>query len=1219
MAFQEYRIKTDVGGDEKVIHVNLKQEVDVLKILSLELNSEDTYQLHTSGYGVIVGRVLGNGAYGIPNVRVSVFIPLESEDGGDTVISSEYPYATLQTKDSEGKKYNLLPNATYGGYDGKHKPIGTFPNKRQILDNNGQIEVFDKYWKYTTVTNEVGDYMLFGVPTGVTQVHIDCDISDIGLLSQRPYDLVAKGYDENLFDSMTEFKTDNLESAPQIMSQNKTVTVFPFWGDKDINRIGITRCDIDLDYDFTPCCVFLGSTITDSTDGFIGTDGVPNGTSGNFDTLRTCTGDIEIIRQTENGTIESVKENVKSIIDGNGVWCYQIPMNLDRIGMDEDGNTVQITTPGKGIPTRARVRFRISLNTNDATTCKMLVPNNPKINHKDPDVHIPVNMQTEEEWDKWYEFGKDTPECCFRDLYWNKVYSVKQYYPRIQSGPIDPIPTGPGYEGEIYHAKNDYYKNAQPDLMQFPLNYSNPFNCIYSIYPSNFVNCFPYNTMYAGAEHRAVDQDNDDVNLWFKRYLTAESRSTLKEKGLHFCFENDWVNGCLYFPNVSVLKMGNGIKCFDESNGTTYITGRHELRYDNGKYEAHAEGDNAYCSKWEQTEEGDMNAIIRKNIGGEGINANYLFLKDGVPFSEQGKTYELRDLIGATYYPNGHKSGEGIVMYNSITAYICLNNAGYYAGENNISIDKTSHFSQIKLNGGVVKVFKNDYHTILYYNCGSGRGSGFQRLYATDIINLGNLYDVLDNLPHLYEKLPDTSFTIPPMAPNFKLDEAGMNMNGTRLVTEKQWGDNVDDDDVDIFGNTRDLIDSEVTPEKKKNQLIEKIVNKYDEAFLGSCMESSESALTPSTFLTILEYAQERYTLFFGQRSRKSCNYLHYLPTTFVNTSRICELGVENDHKTLGREWNINYVISGGTGENGQEGRTYPVSEYPINGMIDRFDIVDSQVRSEFASLNYDIEKSTYNPTDKRKCFVPTPMYMVDFDGRLKDYVTKRKFKHVDENEDKAYIKFRYGDIGYGPIKYEKEDFEPEQEPFVNYGYTSKENIFANAMNEDLILTENSFYFFFGLNYGYSALNKLRGKYCEWDNKTMSSSIIVDKEEVSALCHTLIIGWGHGSQLILDLYANGKDDRFKSGTRRYKLCKPDGSVVFSGMVEYSGSIESNKCGVENGYHITRQWRVEDINTYRDFYGQLLTFKIEYFIGGKSKFASYPFMFKHNMLRDDLFQ
>jgi hypothetical protein len=73
------------------------------------------------------------------------------------------------------------------------------------------------------------------------------------------------------------------------------------------------------------------------------------------------------------------------------------------------------------------------------------------------------------------------------------------------------------------------------------------------------------------------------------------------------------------------------------------------------------------------------------------------------------------------------------------------------------------------------------------------------------------------------------------------------------------------------------------------------------------------------------------------------------------------------------------------------------------------------------------------------------------------------------------------------------------------------------------------------------------------------------------------------------------------------------------MVEYSGSIESNKCGVENGYHITRQWRVEDINTYRDFYGQLLTFKIEYFIGGKSKFASYPFMFKHNMLRDDLFQ
>ena len=73
MSYQEFKIPVNTTNDEKVVHVNLKQGVDVMKILSLEITSEDTYQLHTSGYGVIVGRVLANEAYGVPNVRVSVF------------------------------------------------------------------------------------------------------------------------------------------------------------------------------------------------------------------------------------------------------------------------------------------------------------------------------------------------------------------------------------------------------------------------------------------------------------------------------------------------------------------------------------------------------------------------------------------------------------------------------------------------------------------------------------------------------------------------------------------------------------------------------------------------------------------------------------------------------------------------------------------------------------------------------------------------------------------------------------------------------------------------------------------------------------------------------------------------------------------------------------------------------------------------------------------
>lgn len=1070
MALQEFRIKADTNANEKVVHVNLKQDVDILKILSLEINSEDTYQLHTSGYGVIVGRVLGNGAYGIPNVKVSVFIPLDNTDKEDSIISNEYPYATLQTKDKEGKKYNLLSNSTYSGFDGNHKPIGSFPNKRQILDNDGEVEIFDKYWKYTTITNEVGDYMLFGVPTGVTQVHIDCDISDIGLLSQRPYDLVAKGYDENLFDSMMEFKTNSMENAPQIMTQNKTITVFPFWGDKDENKIGITRCDIDLNYEFMPSCVFMGSTITDSVDGYIDVNGVACGTSGKFNSLRTYTGNIEVLRQTENGSVETLKENVKGIIDGNGVWCYQIPMNLDRIGMDEEGNLIQVNTPGKGIATRTRVRFRISINSDDGdvTTCKILVPNNPKLNHN---YTFPCNIQTEDEWEKWYEFGKDTPDCCFRDLYWNKVYSVKQYYPRIQYGPIDPVPTGPYYYGDIYNPKStvgDKYKLVDPDYRQFPINYASPFNCINCINPSNLVNAFPYNTMYAGAEHRPEDgEGGDTTNKWFQHQMTVESKTSFIEKGLLFCFENDWVNGCLYFPNVQM----KGDKHFNEDDHSRnfFITGRHNFLYDttNNKYTTLG-----YFDKWRIVSDSDLLSKISSNDVAKVVTdvnvtvtneeRERLTWANSILATQTRNIFDLS--LALNIIDNGVKKGIYSLTESSHVFYDGIQFNQDYT--NNISIEKVSRFSQIQLNYGLIKkVYNSLGQAIFYYSCGGGLGNTYQRLYATDIINLGNLIDVLDVQPHLFETLPHTSATFPPIAPSYEMEESGMNMNGTRKIVETMWA-NTDRDNVDLFGNIGDVNTFDNCDfngygmSKKSDEWIE------GNSFIGSCIESYKQEKSESNVITvnknnykeIIQYAQERYTLFFGQRGREQPNSLHYLPTTFTNTARICELGVVNDHQ----------FAANNHGYNGKN-----VYEYPINGMIDRFDIDNSLIRSEFASLNYDINKYVINPNTKQRCFMPTPMYMVDFDGRLSNYVRFRHFQDIDEKEDKSYIKFRYGDIGNGPIFYDKTMFTTNE----FNEYDNSEKIFANMINSNLILTENSFYFYFGLRSGNSALDKLRGKY----------------------------------------------------------------------------------------------------------------------------------------------
>ena len=76
---QSYRIKAEVGQDS-VVKAQLKQDVSFLEILSLKIGQSEIYKQHTSNYGVIVGRVLANDAFGIPNAKVSVFIELTEED-----------------------------------------------------------------------------------------------------------------------------------------------------------------------------------------------------------------------------------------------------------------------------------------------------------------------------------------------------------------------------------------------------------------------------------------------------------------------------------------------------------------------------------------------------------------------------------------------------------------------------------------------------------------------------------------------------------------------------------------------------------------------------------------------------------------------------------------------------------------------------------------------------------------------------------------------------------------------------------------------------------------------------------------------------------------------------------------------------------------------------------------------------------------------------------
>ena len=364
---KSYRIAAKVGVD-KNLTLQVDQDFEQIEILSLKLTQEDIYPRNCADYGVVVGRVFVNNGYGLPNAKVSVFIPITTEDETNPVIDALYPYKTLSDVNEDGYKYNLLPyEPSYSG----HTPTGTFPSRTDALINNTAVELFDKYYKFTVTTNDSGDFMIFGVPTGSQTLVMNVDLSDIGEFSLTPQDLIRMGIAvESQFDGNKFKSSNNFTELPQIIVLNKTITVSPFWGQDDVCQVGITRADYDLtaeaNVEIMPTSVFMGSIISTSEKDSLKTDCIPENSCGNLCDLVAGPGEILGIRQTiflddEGKPVLEIADlpNGGRVVDENGAWLLDLPMNLDYVYTNEFGQKVISNDPTLGIPTKAKYRFKV--------------------------------------------------------------------------------------------------------------------------------------------------------------------------------------------------------------------------------------------------------------------------------------------------------------------------------------------------------------------------------------------------------------------------------------------------------------------------------------------------------------------------------------------------------------------------------------------------------------------------------------------------------------------------------------------------------------------------------------------------------------------------------------------------------------------------------------------------------------------------------------------
>ena len=496
---QSYRIRTELGIT-KTINVQLDQEFEQLEILSLKIQQEDVYNRNCADYGVLVGRITANNGFGLPNARVSIFIPIDSVDESNPIISSIYPYKSPSDKNEDGYRYNLLP---YEKSFSAHAATGTLPSRLDALTGSTAVEIFDKYYKFTAKTNDSGDYMIMGVPLGYQTVVMDVDLSDIGEFSLTPQDLIRMGLATEAQVAGNRFRSSNdINSLPQIINLVKSLEISPLWGDPGVCDIAINRLDFDLrdeaNVDIQPTSVFMGSIYSTSDEFRVRQSARPKDNMGNLCSLQPGTGQILAIRQTiqqdtnGNPVLEVYQfEQSGNIIDGDGVWLTEIPMNLDYYITNEFGEKIISNDPTIGIPTKGKYRFKIKWTQSTSLTEQtrrpyFLVPNVREYGWSNTNVDpiYSISTTTKKSLAGSYYFGLEWSgytninaaincEDTFYQFDYNKVYTV--------SGLIDEFKNGG--RGRFIGIKEIDNQDCSNTINKFPVNEGfRNFDTIYFIF-----------------------------------------------------------------------------------------------------------------------------------------------------------------------------------------------------------------------------------------------------------------------------------------------------------------------------------------------------------------------------------------------------------------------------------------------------------------------------------------------------------------------------------------------------------------------------------------------------------------------------------------------------------------------------------------------------------------------------------------------------------------
>lgn len=1132
-----YRINTKVGVDNNSNEINLNlnvlQKYDILEILSLKLNTEGVYRAHTSGYGCVVGRVLANGGVGVPNAKISIFIESNENTSVDEVLHALYPFKTTRTTGSNGVRYNLLPDEKVSEC---HQIIGTFPNKRLVLDDKNVLEVFENYYKFTTITNESGDYMLFGVPTGNQMLHMDLDLSDIGFLSQKPVDMKYKGYNKTLFENPQQFKTDvRLDNLVQVISQSSPINVKPFWGEDTGEELGITRHDIDVNYKFEPTCIFMGSMVSDqNTDGF-SKKCVPSRNMGRMENLTAGHGTIEMIRKKIDGTVEDYPIMGNELIDENGVWCYQIPMNLDYIITDEYGNLVPTNNPEKGIPTRTRVRFRLSKSdyegaSNTSHLPKILIPNNP---------------QTANITDNHYVFGTETEDESYRDLFWNNVYSVKSFIPRIQMGQ------------NVNSEKFSGIKNVNINEGKNPIPYNNM--------RVNLTFSFVLQCTIIKALIRMVQITNAFM-IGIKGILKKENCKCLTI-GDGMCPDLEgwyFAPGCKDVGNDDRNFITNTINNIRDNEDEDEKSVAYQNKDDDEKICLTTKID--YFMQCLEINLALENRVIQFDFYNDWINGLvyiprwYMDIRKKTTFFF--KMFTVKSRVYACTTENFLNSRRYVqqcsLEYKGSTFENMRLTSPIGCGNKKQKCHKKSGRKSVKIfgenKGGIIKRQKTIKGQDVYYlkPCENVNEKKCN-LYATDIILLGNINKCnIYGIPSVFDEMPSSTYQLPPvlLQTNMPSDGPLYGSNGFNKCSSNKKVDGVTPIEQNFTAYEKWSMNEEKIDDKTEYAVAE--ISGIDWGVnLGPKINDYSGIFNPGGHFLSIGCGNAKVNI-------KSC----------TNLSRVCELGV-----TLSQRQAIPSYKENVDGTN-----TLTYEYLAPTGLISKDEIIDNNFRKIFATLNHNRLATKQNKYGQQE-YVFTPLQPNNFNGDLYGRVVYKKYNDNLENNTiinpYAYIRdLEFNSIDYQLFRFGINNIKDK----INNKF-----LFKNGSSYFLPVYENSFYFYYGLKKGATALDIFLSEYyakCPSRGESITPGIII-KVNDEVICN-------EKSNILISTkniptpfnYKLFKGDEIIDIKNNYGLTKINITGLSSG--EYTIEVENSKIGgsIEKDFIVNEKLpESEDSNFY----------------------------------------